>query len=316
MHRWQRNGLVVAALVVGVVWPGCAARPGPPPGRIVFAASVGMIHGTGRSELRSALADGTEVRGLVEVERSSGSLYWGYDRIAVAGRDGRIAFTVAGGGVSVADVRADAVAPVDSYSGVSTSPQFGYLTDPAWSPDGDELAVSAVPPSGLGRCIVKLRAPEADSGGRPQDAQRLTSEGHADTWPTYTPDGRSVAFVRDGNVAVLDLASGAVKAVTRDGSQDFPYQCVEVSPDGRLLAVSRVRASAETYAAVVIDWSGTEVARLARRARRQLSWSPDGTAVAVPYAGEILLVRLDGSVIRKIRGRGRGEMLDLPCWVE
>jgi dipeptidyl-peptidase-4 len=50
---------------------------------------------------------------------------------------------------------------------------------------------------------------------------RLTSTPEEETDATFSPDGRSIAFVRAGNLYVIDLATGRERALTSDGSDEL-----------------------------------------------------------------------------------------------
>jgi Tol biopolymer transport system component len=101
------------------------------------------------------------------------------------------------------------------------------VTDPdvAVSPDGSWLVFTA-----LGHLF---RLPV--TGGA---AQQLTSGPFYDAAPVISPDGTKVAFISDrkvssqGNVFVLDLASGQIRQVTDEFWVDRPVW----SPDGKSLA--------------------------------------------------------------------------------
>src|SRR5437667_10524544 len=74
----------------------------------------------------------------------------------------------------------------------------------------------------------------------------------------FSPDGRQVAFVRDNNVYVTDLATGAEAALTRDGGEnvingtsDWVYEeeldlrdAFRWSPDGKRIAFWRLDQTA------------------------------------------------------------------------
>ena len=75
-----------------------------------------------------------------------------------------------------------------------------------WSPDGRAVLFDA------GR---KLHLATLGADGTP--ALRVVAEGDDLIDPRLSPKGRYVAFVRGQNLHVLDLASGKVRALTRDG---------------------------------------------------------------------------------------------------
>lgn len=73
----------------------------------------------------------------------------------------------------------------------------------SWSPDGKQLLV----PIGGDLYLVDAAHPEA--------ARKVASGNVAD--PKISPKGRYVSFVRDQNLVVIDLTSGAEKLLTTDG---------------------------------------------------------------------------------------------------
>jgi TolB protein len=97
-------------------------------------------------------------------------------------------------------------------------------SDPAESPDGKALAVAS-------RGWIWLV--DRETG----EARRLTRGGRMDSRPAWSPDGRSLAFVRDdGNtlaVIVRDVAGGNEREIERGFAMDPAF-----SPDGRTLYYS------------------------------------------------------------------------------
>lgn len=87
-------------------------------------------------------------------------------------------------------------------------------------------------------------APAAAPAGRPR-AFGVTRDMSvpADNRPRRSPDGRREAFTRDHNVVLRDVATGAERLVTRDGSDANFYdpESLVWSPDGTRLAGYRVK---------------------------------------------------------------------------
>jgi Tol biopolymer transport system component len=92
---------------------------------------------------------------------------------------------------------------------------IGEITDPTWSPDGRQIAFSAI----VGG-VTDLYVHDLRSGA----TRRLTNDAFADLQPSWAPDGRQVAFVTDrfstrlenlraGNyrLASIDPASGDIR---------------------------------------------------------------------------------------------------------
>ncbi|MEM7199189.1 MAG: S9 family peptidase [Planctomycetota bacterium] len=103
-------------------------------------------------------------------------------------------------------------------------PATGAATAPARDAEPRE---AAAPPRRRG-ARSPLRLIEDDLYfGKPRakkdEMRRLTSDGAAKRVPTLSADQRRAAFVREGNLAVIDVASGEEWAVSSDGSEDLLY---------------------------------------------------------------------------------------------
>src|ERR1700674_2500217 len=99
---------------------------------------------------------------------------------------------------------------------------------PTWVGDGDERFWYRVTTEGGGEAVLidPITATRSactlpactqairEGGGRGAAGQRIESR---------SPDGKSVAFVRDWNLWVRDVASGRETPLTTDGSKDFGY---------------------------------------------------------------------------------------------
>jgi len=67
-------------------------------------------------------------------------------------------------------------------------PELGEIFNPAWSPDGESVAFSALV-GGFSDLFIYHIATD--------QLERITSDGYADLQPAWSPDNRSVAFVTD-----------------------------------------------------------------------------------------------------------------------
>jgi Tol biopolymer transport system component len=86
--------------------------------------------------------------------------------------------------------------------------------------------------------VVQLWTVSPNGGEPRQVTHNATSIGSAFTW---SPDGRSIAHVLDGRVAVTDVATGAHRWLTEAveaGREPRPEACV-FSPDGSRIAYVR-----------------------------------------------------------------------------
>lgn len=124
--------------------------------------------------------------------------------------------------VWVQNVRSGARRIVADYKGSNSAP--------AWSPDGNRLAVTLSRDGGSQIFLV------GKNGGAPQRVTR-GSNGSIDTEPTFSPDGSSLYFVSDrgGSPQIYrqSLNGDNAQRVSFNGSYNISPA---VSPDGRWLA--------------------------------------------------------------------------------
>ena len=102
---------------------------------------------------------------------------------------------------------------------VSHSADDVSRTRPDWSPDGNRIAFFLTGSDGHGLAWVNRDGSQMemlDGSGGPG---------------TFSPDGRSIAYVRAGDVHVMDLSSRAVIAVTSEGRASTSPP--DWSPDGK-----------------------------------------------------------------------------------
>jgi dipeptidyl-peptidase-4 len=119
------------------------------------------------------------------------------------------------------------------------------LSNYQWSPGGDAILVEDY------RDLWLVSIPQ----GEPR---RITDDSEAEEFPTFSPDGQRVAFVKTNNLFVVEVKSGRQKQLTADGTElvlngklDWVYgeefshvvtsaRAYEWSPDGRRIAFLRL----------------------------------------------------------------------------
>jgi TolB protein len=208
---------------------------------------------------------------------------------------------------------------------------LGGDSGPAWAPRGRRIVFERNLPY-WGSDRMRLMSVSA-AGGRPT---QLTS-GPFDAMPSFSPDGRRIAFTRversaappGAGLFTVDRAGRHVRPLLSDRidlSADW-------SPDGRTIAFSRLTSPDRPLAEATLylaDADGTHLRQLSAKPVHGLSpsWSPDGNrlafvsfadgndppcdAASCPPSGELYVVRVDGSGLRRLtRSRADDEH---PSW--
>ena len=160
---------------------------------------------------------------------------------------------------------------------------------PAWSPDGKQIAFMSDRDGHVddrhGSPNYEIYVMDAD-GGNPQN---LTNDPSGDLYPSWSPDGKQIAFVseRDGNfeIYVMDADGGNPQNLTNNPLNDRDPSW---SPDGERIVFSARREghvenelvlTSEIY---VMDADGGNPRRLTENRKNEWYpvWSPDGNRIA------------------------------------
>jgi Tol biopolymer transport system component len=171
-----------------------------------------------------------------------------------------------------------------------------YLdTDPAWSPDGNELVYS----SDRAGNLLQLWIHDFQTG---QDRQltKLTSQPMGATW---SPDGKQIAFFdvdgmwRAASLSVVDVATGNV---TKIHNTLFGPGTPTWSPDGKRVALAMVSPYSRSFREgtnqiLTVSATGGDdkwyapVPNLSIDSRGGCGpvWSPDGKKMAAIYEGQL-----------------------------
>jgi Tol biopolymer transport system component len=155
---------------------------------------------------------------------------------------------------------------------------------PGWAPDGFRITFANTVGTSVGGGIWIINSD--GTGGA-----RVGSTQQNDGWPTFSPDGRQIAFVRRAgrfdSIFVVNTDGSGLRQVTNDVTVEDP----EWSPDGTRFTFSN------GFDLYVVNADGTGARNLtageASNARHP-AWSPDGSRLAYAVLNQVRVIPAAG----------------------
>jgi TolB protein len=186
------------------------------------------------------------------------------DIVFVSTRDGDYAlFGVSAGGGDERRLTKDKGDP-------SSPAGLFYQVDPAWSPDGKEIAFTS---RRDGRSHVFAMRPDGTG------VRHLTISPHDDDHPAWSPDGRRIAFGREGALFVIPSKGGIERRLGRGlGSADDPAW----SPNGSFVAYDYRQPGYSIREIWIMGADGGHARQVTRlgAVSAHPTWSADGRRIA------------------------------------
>jgi Tol biopolymer transport system component len=204
----------------------------------------------------------------------------------------------------------------------SALPSGCQLAEPAWSPDGRQIAFVQGDMSFLLRSTQREVSMSLYLRNSDGSVRRLAGCGSCARQYggrlSWSPDSSSIAFSRDGkrwteSLWVVDTASGKLRRLTDCRA------CADVTPawapSGHLIVFNRLARAREDSGLYTVGADGSQLTKITDSDNAENpQWSPDGRQIAFDGNNDIFIANADGSEQRRLVDGERGNGPGVPSW--
>lgn len=197
----------------------------------------------------------------------------------------------------------------DEHGDPSTPAGLLFQIDPAWSPDGKQIAFASAREGSLDIYVM-----DADGS----NTHRLTTTRDNDEHPTWSPDGGSIAFHRsDEHLYVMKANGSAVHRVTTTLA---PESEPAWSPDGRWLAYVQRTPGTPIREIWLVSPQGDGARRVTKLDAQSYTpaWAPDSRTIAFSSNAKgshygIFAIGIGGKGLRRVTSASSSDAFE-PAW--
>ncbi len=161
-----------------------------------------------------------------------------------------------------------------------------------WSPDGKKLVVTGLAGAGGGMGLFII---SVDGFVRQQITRQDAAGTIYDSTPRFSPDGRSVAFLRskgneDNHVTIVDLASGQIRELTKERYLIQPGSLSWDTDGTKILFISRQGGPGQLYQ---VGLNGDKATPVSSVPVPITSFSIERNGALLAYTSEVIDFRIE-----------------------